>query len=68
MNKIRFTKQVIFKDMDGGITHVFNIGDEIEFTANNSIYYVCSPGGIYFDEAEEILADAEQSEYYLGTT
>jgi len=51
---IEFTKEVVFKDREGTILKTFNVGDRISFTAKTSTYWVCSPGGIWFDEAKEV--------------
>ena len=50
---ITITKQVVFKDIDGIIYRVFNIGDKLKFTAKTSSYFVTPIGGIYLDEAVE---------------
>lgn len=54
--KIKFTKDVVFKDMHGTITKVYNVGDVIKATAvdHERGYFVTAMGGIYFHEAEEV--------------
>jgi len=49
---IRFTKQVVFKDNRGNITHVFEIGDILQASHDTGHYYITGVGGIYHDEAE----------------
>ncbi len=51
---IQFTKEVIFKDMLGNVTHHFNIGDKLKFLNKTSTYFITGVGGIYFDEAIEL--------------
>lgn len=52
--KIKFIKMVVFRDCEGNITHIYHEGDTIEATAKTDTYFVCSPGGIHYDEAIEI--------------
>jgi hypothetical protein len=52
--KIRFIKQVVFKDMHGTVLKTYNIGDVVEYTAKAGHYWVTGMGGIYFNEAVEI--------------
>ncbi len=52
--KIKFIKMVVFRDCYGTITHIYHEGDIIEYTAKTDTYFICSPGGIYFDEAIEV--------------
>lgn len=51
---IEFTKKVIFRDWYGKVTHIYEVGDRLPFTAKTEHYFVCTPGGIYFDEAKEV--------------
>ena len=57
---IEFVKQVEFRDCNGFLLCVYNIGDKIPFTAKREFppskdgYYVTSMGGIWFDEASEV--------------
>lgn len=50
--KITFIKRVVFKDMNGIILKVYEVGDTETYTAIvDNLFYVTSMGGIYFDEA-----------------
>lgn len=51
MFKIKFIKQVIFKDQSNIIRKVYNVDDVIESTFDAGHYYVTTMGGIYKDEA-----------------
>jgi len=53
--QIRFIKQVVFKDRDGTVLLTYNPGDMERATAKHTNYFVTPMGGIYFDEAEEIV-------------
>jgi len=53
--KIIFTKQVIFREFGGKILKQFNIGDTVEYSTFNNIYYVTSWGSIWADEAEILV-------------
>lgn len=57
--KIQFTKQVIFRDRNGTITHQFEIGDVMEAYSfyEGSNYFVTSVGGIYSHEAKQIIEE-----------
>lgn len=48
---IEFTKQVVFKDCEGTVLKVYEIGDRVTATAKAPHYFVTGMGGIYFDEA-----------------
>lgn len=57
--RIRLLKKCVFKDRSGNVVKVLEIGDTLTFTAKITFhmgggYYACAPGGIYFDEAEEV--------------
>lgn len=49
--KIQITKKVTFKDWQGTVTRVYNVGDVIEATYEDMSYFVHSYGGIWKDEA-----------------
>jgi hypothetical protein len=51
--KIRFTKQCVFRDLNGTVQKVYEPGDIIlAYKCDN--YYSTGMGGIWFDEAEEV--------------
>lgn len=52
---IKFIKRVVFSDQNGTIVKVYEIGDVVEYTAKADHYFVTSMGGIYFDEAKELV-------------
>jgi hypothetical protein len=52
--QIRFTQRVVFKDWNGTVTHVFEIGDTIKASHDTDVYYVTGVGGIYHDEAVKV--------------
>ena len=54
---IKIVKQVIFKDRDGNVLRVYEIGDMVKFTAKDDDrgYFVTAMGGIFFDEAVEVI-------------
>lgn len=50
--KIKIVKTVTFRDCNGTVLKVYNVGDIIDYTAVvDKMYYVTSMGGIWFDEA-----------------
>ena len=49
---IVITKQVVFRDQTGRVTHTLEVGSKLKATADTGHYYVTSLGGIYHDEAE----------------
>lgn len=55
--QIRFTRRVVFKDCTGTVTKIYEVGDTEEFFSKTSTYYITGMGGIYFNEAEEVLAE-----------
>jgi len=56
MKRIRLIRRIIFRDFRAEIVKQYEAGTILEYTAKTKWYYVCSMGGIYFDEAEEIAA------------
>jgi hypothetical protein len=48
---IKFTKQVVFKDWNGKVLKVYEIGQIINATCDAGHYWVTNMGGIYKDEA-----------------
>ncbi len=50
---IEFTKEVVFRDMEGAVLKTFSVGDRIEALGETHHYWITSMGGIYFDEAKE---------------
>lgn len=52
---IEITKRVVFRDMHGTVTRVYEVGDRIEATAESQMYYVHSYGGIWKDEAKRVI-------------
>lgn len=60
-NKIRFIKRVIFTDMNGAVRKIYEIGDTETFHGKTNHYFITGMGGIYFDEAEEVV---DYSKYY----
>ena len=54
---IEFTTQVIFRDLNRTVLKIYNVGDVIPFTAKNNKagYWITSMGGIWFDEARELV-------------
>lgn len=54
MINIEFTKRVVFKDCDGTVLKVYEVGDREVSTAKGNHYFVTSMGGIYFYEAREV--------------
>ena len=51
---IEFVKQVEFRDCNGSLLCIYNVGDKVPFTAKVNGYYVTNMGGIWFDEAREV--------------
>lgn len=52
--KIKFIKNVTFKDASGDVVAFYPIGAVIEASAKTGTYFVTPMGGIYFDEAVEV--------------
>jgi hypothetical protein len=53
--QIRITKRVTFRDMHGTITADYPVGTLLKATAKDNHYFVTSMGGIWRDEAEEVV-------------
>lgn len=53
---IEFVKRVVFSDLAGTELKVYEIGDRETFTAKDGIKFITPMGGIYDDEAIEVVA------------
>jgi hypothetical protein len=51
---IMFTKLVRFKDREGTVVKVFQVGDTCEATSENGHFFVTTMGGIWHDEAVRV--------------
>lgn len=54
--KIRFTKEVTFRDSEGTTIAAFDVGDVIQASCDTGHYFVTPIGGIYHTEAEKVEA------------
>ena len=57
---IRAVKRIVFRDMTGHVLKEYAIGDKIEWFSKLGHYWVTAAGGVYFDEAEELVDDIDQ--------
>jgi len=52
--QIKFTKRVVFRDMNQNVQKVYEIGDTCNATHDTGAYFVTAMGGIWHDEAVRI--------------